>query len=129
MIQEANIFIKRWASISLGVNVLAVGVGAAVVLGRYEALLVGGLGALFLVLRCFLKISRDRTVRDFSQASAWLMVIAITVLSVALILASWLKISVVSAIVVLTLTMMEMASGLILYFSKYKIPKRIKKGK
>ena len=102
MTQEGNIFIKRWASISLGVNVLAVGVGAAIVHHRYEILIVGGVGALALVLRCFLKIFRDQTVKDFSAASALIMVMADIGLSITMALAALLKISAASALISLS---------------------------
>ena len=129
MKQARNIFIKRWASISLGINVLEVAISAAVIHHRYEALIVGGLGALLLVLQCFLKISRDQTVKDFSAASALIMVIAAIVLSIAMAVSALLKISAVSAIIILVLTLIEFVLGWILYRTKYKIPKKVEKGR
>ena len=127
--QKENTFIKRWASISLGMNLLAVTVSAAIVHHRYEILIVGGVGALALVLRCFLKISRDQTVKDFSAASALIMVMAAIGLSIAMALVALLKISAASAIIIVVLTLMELVSGWSLYRSKYKIPKKVKKEK
>ena len=129
MTQARNIFIKRWASISLGINVLEVAISAAVIHHRYEALIVGGLGALLLVLRIFLKISRDQTVKDFSMTSAFIMVIAAIALSITMAVVALLEISATSAIIVLVLTLTEFVLGLTLYCSKYKIPKKVKKGK
>lgn len=128
MTRTGNLFIKRWTSISLGVNVLAVAVSAAIVHHMYEILIVGGAGALALVLRCFLKISKDQTVKDFSATSALIMVIAAIVLSIAMAVSALLKISAISAIIILVLTLIEFVLGLILYRSKYKIPERVKRG-
>ncbi len=128
MKQKGSVFIKRWTSISLGFNVLAVAVSAAIVHRMYEILIVGGAGALALVLRCFLKISRDQTVKDFSMTSALIFVIAAIVLSLTMAEVALLKISAMSAIIILVLTMIEFVLGLILYRSKYKIPKRVKRG-
>ena len=129
MKQKGSVFIKRWTSISLGINVLAVAISATIVYRAYEILIVGGAGALALVLRCFLKISRDQTVKDFSAASALIMVIAAIVLSIAMAVSALLKISAVSAIIILVLTLIEFVLGWILYRTKYKIPKKVEKGR
>lgn len=127
--QKGSVFIKRWTSISLGINVLAVAISATIVYRAYEILIVGGAGVLALVLRCFLKISRDQTVKDFSAASALIMVIAAIVLSIAMAVSALLKISAVSAIIILVLTLIEFVLGWILYRTKYKIPKNVEKGR
>lgn len=129
MKQKGSVFIKRWTSISLGINVLAVAISATIVYRAYEILIVGGAGALALVLRCFLKISRDQTVKDFSATSALIMVIAAIVLSIAMAVSALLKISAVSAIIILVLTLIEFVLGWILYRTKYKIPKKVEKGR
>ena len=129
MKQAGNVFIKRWTSISLGINVWALAVSAAIVHHRYEILIIGGVGALALVLRCFLKISRDQTVKDFSAASALIMAIAAVVLSITMAVSALLKISAASAIIIVVLTLMELVSGWSLHRGKYKIPKRAKKEK
>ena len=129
MKQKGSVFIKRWTSISLGINVLAVAISATIVYRAYEILIVGGAGALALVLRCFLKISRDQTVKDFSAASTLIMVIAAIVLSIAMAVSALLKISAVSAIIILVLTLIEFVLGWILYRTKYKIPKKVEKGR
>ena len=129
MKQKGSVFIKRWTSISLGINVLAVAISATIVYRAYEILIVGGAGALALVLRCFLKISRDQTVKDFSAASALIMVIAAIVLSIAMAVSALLKIFAVSAIIILVLTLIEFVLGWILYRTKYKIPKKVEKGR
>ena len=129
MKQAGNVFIKRWTGISLGMNVLTVAVSAAIVHHVYEMLIVGGTGALALVLRCFLKIYRDRAGKDFSAASALIMVIAAIALSITMAVSALLKISAVSAIIILALTLIEFLLGWILYRGKYKISKRVKKGK
>ena len=127
--QKGSVFVKRWTSISLGINVLAAAINAAIVHRMYEILIVGGAGALALVLRCFLKISRDQTIKDFSMTSAFIMVIAAIALSITMAVVALLKISATSAIIVLVLTLTEFVLGLTLYCSKYKIPKKVKKGK
>ena len=129
MKQKGSVFIKRWTSISLGINVLAVAISAMIVYRMYEILIVGGAGAIALVLRCFLKISRDQAVKDFSAASALIMVIAAIVLSIAMAVSALLKISAVSAIIILVLTLIEFVLGWILYCTKYKIPKKVEKGR
>ena len=127
--QKGSVFVKRWTSISLGINVLAAAINAAIVHRMYEILIVGGAGALALVLRCFLKISRDQTIKDFSMTSAFIMVIAAIALSITMAVGALLEISATSAIIVLVLTLTEFVLGLTLYCSKYKIPKKVKKGK
>ncbi|MBR5615498.1 MAG: hypothetical protein IKW66_01635 [Clostridia bacterium] len=129
MKQKGSVFVKRWTSISLGINVLAAAINAAIVHRMYEILIVGGAGALALVLRCFLKISRDQTIKDFSMTSAFIMVIAAIALSITMAVGALLEISATSAIIVLVLTLTEFVLGLTLYCSKYKIPKKVKKGK
>ena len=129
MKQKGSVFVKRWTSISLGINVLAAAINAAIVHRMYEILIVGGVGALALVLRCFLKISRDQTIKDFSMTSAFIMVIAAIALSITMAVGALLEISATSAIIVLVLTLTEFVLGLTLYCSKYKIPKKVKKGK
>lgn len=129
MKQKGSVFVKRWTSISLGINVLAAAINAAIAHRMYEILIVGGAGALALVLRCFLKISRDQTIKDFSMTSAFIMVIAAIALSITMAVVALLEISATSAIIVLVLTLTEFVLGLTLYCSKYKIPKKVKKGK
>ena len=129
MKQKGSVFVKRWTSISLGINVLAAAINAAIVHRMYEILIVGGVGALALVLRCFLKISRDQTIKDFSMTSAFIMVIAAIALSITMAVGALLEISATSAIIIVVLTLMELVSGWSLYRSKYKIPKKVKKEK
>lgn len=57
------------------------------------------------------------------------MVIAAIVLSIAMAVSALLKISAVSAIIILVLTLIEFVLGWILYRTKYKIPKKVEKGR
>ena len=63
------------------------------------------------------------------MTSAFIMVIAAIALSITMAVVALLEISATSAIIVLVLTLTEFVLGLTLYCSKYKIPKKVKKGK